>query len=219
MIFVRRPKRFGKRRGREEFKRLCARFIAKTDDGDACSVMVTGCNAREGASSVALNLAETCADEIGDGVLLVESNMRSPILAKSLKLKPVPGLSDLIDGSVEQEDVVHRPKNSFGVILAGKPVVQPATLLNSDRIMTIMAELKKSFRLIILDSPPVMAYSDALFLAPKVDQVLLVVRGEKTRWEVAQQAVQKLNEVEAPLCGTVLNGKKFYIPKLIYDRL
>lgn len=214
------PKRLRSRQGKEEFKRLCARILAEPDNGKTVTVMVMGCNVGDGASSVAINLAEACADKIGEGVLLVDANMRQPSLENFYKLKAGPGLSDLVLGTEDEVDVLQKVKGQpFKIVTAGTKLAEPGPLLNSERVAVVLNSLKKNFRIVIIDAAAVITYSDSLFLAPKIDMSLLVVRGEKTRWEVARQAVNKLDEVGAKVYGTVLNGKKFHIPKFVYNRL
>jgi protein-tyrosine kinase len=199
---------------------MCARILAEPDNGKAVTVMVLGCNVGDGASSVAVNLAEACADKIGEGVLLVDANMRKPSLASFYKLKAGPGLSDLVLGTDEEADVLQKVKDKpFKIVTAGTKISEPGPLLNSERVAVVLNSLKKNFRIVIVDSAAVITYSDSLFLAPKIDLSLLVVRAEKTRWEVARQAADKLDEVGAKVYGTVLNGKKFHIPKFVYNRL
>ena len=72
---------------------------------------------------------------------------------------------------------------------------------------------------VIIDGPPVTTYPDSSNLAVVADGAILVVRAEKTRWEVAQKAIKVLNEAGAAVLGGVLNGRKYHIPEFIYKRL
>ncbi len=211
-------KRLKKGRGKEEFKRLCARVMASTDGAGARTVMVVGCNVGEGASTVAVNLAQTFVQEAGSGVLLAEANFRRPTFSKFFRLKNPAGLADVIEKKKTLDEAVQEIKDDeLKVLTAGEKVDRPGSLFTSDGMNDFLRDAKEKFKVIIFDAPPIIAFSDSQYIAPKMDMVLLVVKAEKTRWEVARQAVQKLEEVGANIGGTVLCGKKFYVPKLIYN--
>ena len=80
----------------------------------------------------------------------------------------------------------------------------------------ILAELKKSYRFILIDSPPVIPYMDASIIAPMTDGVVLLIQANLTRSEVVDHSIEKLESVGGKIVGIVLNKRVFHIPKWIY---
>jgi len=72
---------------------------------------------------------------------------------------------------------------------------------------------------ILIDTPPISISSDAIAIAAKADGVIMVIKAEKTRWEVAQNTKQRIEGGNGNIIGVVLNGRRFYIPKWLYQRL
>lgn len=96
---------------------------------------------------------------------------------------------------------------------------QYAERLTPEQLRDLLQLLAGQYRFVIIDGDPVYSSGDILTLSTQVDGVVLVVRSEETRWEVAQAAAQRLIQAEAKLIGSVFNARKYYMPKWVYDRL
>lgn len=182
--------------------------------------MISSCNKCEGASTIAVNLSGIFAQESTGETLVIDANLRNSSLEKVYGVKKAPGLTDIV---VEEVDIVAaisttKIKN-LKVLTAGNPVSNPTSVLNSEKLSNLLDNLKKSFKYIIIDSAPIMPFSDSVYLSSKVDIILLVIEAERTRWEIIQEAIQKLSLDENKVLGTVLNKKKSHIPSVIYKRL
>ena len=79
--------------------------------------------------------------------------------------------------------------------------------------------MKAEAEWVLFDSPPINSFNDSIALAHRVDAVVMVVEAEKTRWEVAQSAKQRVESGNGKILGIVLNKRRYYIPKFIYKRL
>jgi len=105
-----------------------------------------------------------------------------------------------LDGSVYQTET-----ENLSVITSGSSPPNPAELLGSEKMVDILREVKKQADLVIVDSPPVMAVTDASVLASRVDGVLLVLKPGETHMAAARQTVDQLRRVGAKILGVVLN--------------
>ena len=131
-----------------------------------------------------------------------------------------PGVTQLFCGKDDLLAVMQRTEtDGLFVVTAGSPVANPCSLFESASINARIEQMRNEADWILLTTPPVNAYNDALALATKVDGVVLVVEAEKTRWEVAQSARERLEDARANILGVVLNNRKFHIPGWIYRRL
>lgn len=168
-------------------------------------VMVTSSIPREGKSHFASSLALLAASG-GQKVLLVDADLRRPTVADKFSLTPKAGLAELLIQTAKPKDVlVQLPDHgqlSLVPTLAHTQFTQE--LLNSQRMRDLLAEWRKTYDLIVLDSPPVMAVADALTLSSMADAVLFMVRWGQTPRPLVASAIKQLQSANAPLAGTVM---------------
>ncbi len=168
-------------------------------------VVVTSSIPNEGKSVVAVNLALALA-QMGK-VLLIDCDMRKPTIKKVFVLdKNAKGLSQFIAGnSPIDKCIYHKQEEELFVMPAGIVPPNPLELISSNRFKDGLALLEKKFDHIIIDSPPVLAVSDAVVLSTLVNSVIYVVKADETPYQAAQKGIAKLQKVNAPLTGVVLN--------------
>ena len=102
---------------------------------------------------------------------------------------------------------------------AGRPAVAPPRILTDPRIDGMLRELRDRFDLIVVDSAPLGPFAEGVQLSQKVDGVVMVVHSATTRQSLAQRVLALLDDAGANVLGSVLNGRRLYIPRFIYDRL
>jgi capsular exopolysaccharide synthesis family protein len=166
-------------------------------------VLITSAQPGEGKTSVATSLALVQA-LAGQRVLLIDADTRQPSVHEVTGAAREPGLLDVLSGRATLEQAL-RPPNEipFAILPAGAPTPNTPTLLASQRMDALLAELRPRFDLIVLDSPPVMAASDSRILARKLDAVALVVRWAATRRETVRHTLRQL-EGDGALVGVLL---------------
>jgi len=105
------------------------------------------------------------------------------------------------------------------LMTAGIEGGDPPSVLEDQAVEERLHLLSGHFGHVILDAPPVHVSADALAFASKVDGIVLVIRAEATRWEVVQRAREQLEKAGGRILGTVLNRRRYVIPKRLYKRL
>ena len=125
------------------------------------------------------------------------------------------GLSDLLKGRENLGETVHVFNEYLDVLTSGKIPPNPSEMLGSRAMEHLIQSLKNEYEMIILDSAPLQAVTDAQILSTKADGTILVVRAEKTKRDSVRQAKELLKKVDANILGVVLNGvenirKKYY---------
>ncbi|WP_161879304.1 CpsD/CapB family tyrosine-protein kinase [Alkalibacterium sp. MB6] len=173
------------------------------------TIMVTSSVQGEGKSVIASNLALVFASQ-GKRVLLVDADLRRPTLHKKFNLPNNNGLSSFLIGTIPALSVIlDKPYNkNLYILTSGVIPPNPAELLASQRMEDLMVKLKAQFDLIIIDSPPVTAVSDAQILASRVDGTLFVVRKGVAKKHNLLRSKELMENVQARVIGTVFNGKK-----------
>lgn len=175
-------------------------------DRPAKTILVTSPAPMEGKSTMAANLGVVMA-QAGLKTIIVDADLRRPVQHQIFQVANLGGLTDLLR-SPELEINSHlRNTNvqNLQLITCGDLPPNPSELLGSQRMEQLLANLKELVDIVILDSPPAVAVTDAAVLSNRVDGVVLVTQAGQTRRDVAKQAVLNLQQAGANLLGAVLN--------------
>ena len=180
------------------------------------TILISSSMEGEGKTTVAVNFAIALA-QLGR-TCLVEGDLRQPGVAGAFKIDPRGGITDFLNGSVSLRDsLVDVPGvENLAVLSSGPTPENPSDVLSSPRMIELLATLKQNFSFIVIDSPPVIHFSDARFLSSLVDEVVLVGRYGVTTRRVLQRTAELLNEVHASVAGVVLNGIDLSSPDYNY---
>ncbi len=203
----------------ESYRALRTNILRTTQDKLMKAILITSSNHFEGKTTTAINLALAMSDVPGYKTLLIDSDLRFPTVHDRLGLMQSPGLTEILEGSTGLDpEIIDTEKENLKIITSGNLPHYPVELLESKRLMALLRELKSKFDLILIDSPPVIPYSDASVLSSQVDGVLLVVQSGRTRREDIQQVQATLQDNQAKVLGVVLNRQKHFVPDRIYKR-
>jgi succinoglycan biosynthesis transport protein ExoP len=170
-----------------------------------CVILVSSSAASEGKTTIATNLA-TVLTERGK-TCLVESDFRRPVLASALGLSPKIGLCQVLSGevSLEQAMICLPEIPNLCLLPSGPFAAKTEDLIDSGHMKALIIALRDSFDFVVIDSPPVILFSDARVLATLADRVVLVGRYGLTTRRAITRCAQILDEVGAPPIGVVLN--------------
>lgn len=190
----------------EAYKLLRANLLfALPDEGKSRVVGITSSSQGEGKSTTALNLSHMLA-EAGKKVLLLETDMRLPSIAKRMDLVQSPGLSNLLAGisgtkEVIQESGVH---DKLKIMSAGDLPPNPSELLGSKRMQAVIEVLGSMYDFVVLDLPPVIEVSDAVVASQLTDGVIMVVRQNYADRRLLDESIRQLKYVNAKILGFVM---------------
>jgi polysaccharide biosynthesis transport protein len=204
----------------EAFRALRTSLLLSQADHPPQVILVTSALPREGKTTAAVNLAVTLA-QLGDRTLLMDSDLRKPGIRRALNLTigKEAGLSSYLAGVSTLDEVLvpHPTISNLEALTTGPVPPSPADLLSSHRMREAIAELRLRFKFIVIDSPPVMAATDAVILSALTDGVLLVVRSGETPKEAFTRTRDLLAAVKCRLLGVVLNAVDSSAPDYYYS--
>jgi capsular exopolysaccharide synthesis family protein len=172
-------------------------------------ILVTSPMAHEGKSTVASNLAISLAQG-GRSVLLIDADLRCPTQHTVHKRERSPGLVQVLAESRGIEELVQETVvDGLKFLAAGCETPNPAELLMSARFGAVIAEARRHYDVIIVDSPPILMVTDSAIAAAAADGIMLVVRVGQTKRQNVQRALEILKELGTPILGTVINAIGF----------
>jgi succinoglycan biosynthesis transport protein ExoP len=203
----------------EAYRSIRTSLAAQLPGTGSRVVAVASSQPLEGKTTTAVNIAMALAVG-GARVLLIDADMRRPSVHKALRMANDRGLSQLLAGQARMREVVQRTHDpNLLTITAGRTPANPSELLASDRMRALLAGLEQGpFDWIIIDTPPVLAVTDAVILAPLVGAVTFVIGAEMTRWRLAERAVETLLSSNPRNVLAVLNKVNFGRNKYYYSR-
>jgi polysaccharide biosynthesis transport protein len=204
----------------EAFRALRTSILLSQADHPPQVILVTSALPREGKTTAAANLAVTLA-QLGDKTALVDADLRKPGVGRLLNLAggKYAGLSSYLAGvsSLDLVSIPHPAIPNLVAIPTGPLPPNPADLLSSHKLADAIAELRTKFKFIVIDSPPVMAATDAVILSVQADGVLLVVRSGETPKEAFSRTRELLCSVKCRILGVVLNAVDSGAPDYYYS--
>ncbi len=204
----------------EAFRALRTSLLLSQPGRPPQVILVTSALPREGKTTAAANLAVTLA-QLGDRTVLIDADLRKPGVGRLLNLGSgkYAGFSSYLAGvsSLDLVTVPHPSIPNLSAIPTGPLPPNPADLLSSHKLSEAIAELRTKFKFIVIDSPPIMAATDAVILSVQTDGVLLVVRSGETPKEAFTRTRDLLLSVKCHILGVVLNAVDSGAPDYYYS--
>ena len=203
----------------ESFRSLRTSLVFTNGTDGNRMIAVTSTQPLEGKTTTACNLAAALALG-GSRVMLIDADMRRPGLHRTMGLTNEVGLSHVLSGQARVREAVQRTSDpNLYVMTAGRTPPNPSELLSSSRMRSLVATLRDGpFDWVIIDTPPVLAVTDAVIVAPYVSGLVFVVGSEMTRRTHVERAVEMLQTGRPNIIGAVLNRVDLNRNKYYYSR-
>lgn len=192
----------------ESYRSIRTALLLSSEDSDLKSIAISSSLPSEGKSATVSNLAVKLA-QVNKRVLIVDTDFRKPRQHKIFNLKNVYGLTDYLKGNNGINGLIKSTSipNLF-LINSGPVPLNPAELLDSEKMADLVEAMKQYFDYTLFDTAPILASSDAMVLGPRIDGMILIVWGEKTSREALKKAKEKLDLVKAKILGVIINKSK-----------
>ncbi|MBD3868829.1 MAG: CpsD/CapB family tyrosine-protein kinase [Acidobacteria bacterium] len=190
----------------EKFRRL--KSLLSVEDGlNPQVIVVTSSAPGEGKSLVAINLALAFGASKDERTLVIDADLRRPTLYRWLSPSPNIGLAELISEQIDPKHaILHIKDTRLDILPAGKATEDPDQLLGSNRMRELLEQFRGRYKKIIIDTPPIVPFTDADIIAACSDGVLLIARSAKTPISLMRQAESLVQG--APILGIVINDQK-----------
>ena len=170
------------------------------------SIAFTSSGPDEGKSTVLANLAVALA-QTGKKILVIDADLRLPVQHKIFTRLNAVGLTNVLAENADLDECIRETKSEGVYLLSSGPIPpNPAELLASERMTCLIKKLTERFDYVLVDTPPVLAVTDAVLLSVKVDGIILVAVSGRTRIDRAKEAKEHLVRAKARILGVVLNS-------------
>lgn len=172
-------------------------------------ICVTSCDENEGKTTVCLQLARSLA-ELGKNVLVIDADMRKSVMAgRNTNAVKAVGLSEILTSMVKLGDAIYATQYpTMQIIFAGKYPPNPVELLNGKYFSALLAETRKVYQYVIVDTPPLGRVIDAAVVAPHCDGSILIIGSNSIHRRQAQEVVAQLQKSGSKILGVVRNNMK-----------
>jgi len=191
----------------ESYRSLRTNISYASVDKKIKSLLVSSPQPGEGKSTTTANLAIAFA-QLRKRTLLVDADLRKPVQHNVFDQARGPGLSEYLVGEVEDINSIILPtkiENLFLLTAGGLPP-NPSELLGSERMGNLVDLLEKDWDMVLFDSPPIIAVTDASMISAEIDAIAMVVKAGQTEKSAVDRALDTIGNVKAPLIGVILNG-------------
>jgi len=190
----------------EAYRSLRTNLMFTKDTGRIRSLVLTSNEPGDGKSFTAANLTITLA-QLKSNTLLIDSDLRRGVLHNTFGVPKEPGFSNYLTDVVPLQSIIHETQvPNLSMISCGSLIPNPSELLGSHQMQRFLDEVRRKFDLVVFDTPPLNAATDAVVVGTQVDAVVLVIRAGKTTRDLAKSKLELFSSVPAKLLGVVLNG-------------
>lgn len=192
----------------EQYRTIRTNIEFSAIDREIKTIVITSSGPGEGKSTTAANIAVVMAQN-GQSVLLIDADMRKPTAHYTFNVPNTRGLTNVLTKQDSLEDTAIKTRiENLSLLTCGPIPPNPAELLNSKMMSLFLKRAQELFDTIIIDTPPIMAVTDAQILASKCDGTIIVVSSGKTESEELKKSKELLTNAKAKLLGAILNNKK-----------
>lgn len=189
----------------EAFRTLRTSLHYVADKEDMKVILITSPGMSDGKTTVVTNLAASLA-QAGEKVLVIDADLRKPRCHKIFSISNRSGLTNALADSQDVEELIQTTTiDGLSVLTSGPTPPNPAELLESERMRTLLAKVRSNYDRVLVDCPPAGALADTYILASRVDGIILVLVSGETRIDVAQDVKNSLERAKGRIIGVVLN--------------
>jgi capsular exopolysaccharide synthesis family protein len=191
----------------EAYRSLRTSLVYSDGEDKVKSILVSSAGPGDGKTTTVANLAITLAN-MGKKTILIDTDLRRPVVNKVFNVKKSPGITEFLTGHVEKfsDTIVKTSVENLYVVPSGIVPPNPSELLGSKKLVNLIKELESKWDMVLFDSPPLVAVTDATMVSKEIDKIIIVVKVGRTDNKAFEHTIGALKKVSAPIGGIVLNA-------------
>jgi capsular exopolysaccharide synthesis family protein len=185
-------------------------------DRNLKSILIPDMENPEDTAIVIANIGIYLSKEAGHKVLIIDANLRDPVISKLFNLSGSPGLDDILEGRISFTDAIHDAGDNLHILPTREAALNPAILVRSSMMSDIIQKAKEYFEIVLVSSPDLKNFTDSQILASLSDYIAFVVNEGGIHRHVAKRIIEPLEEKMPNAVGVILNNQRHVIPEMIY---
>lgn len=189
----------------EAYRKIATNIEFSNIDNVIKTIMVTSAKQDEGKTTTICNLAMVMTEH-KKKILLIDLDLRKPVIHKMYKLPNKKGLTDILINKDSYEPYLNNVYPGLDVLTTGIIPANPAEIINSKSLKELIKEMSQNYDYIFFDTPPVMLVSDPITISTYADAVIMAIEHGKTEKDLVKKAVESLKQVNANIIGAVMNN-------------
>ncbi len=189
----------------EAYRGLRTNIQFMNPDKPIHSLVISSPGPGDGKSTTVINIAITFAN-LGKKTILIDCDLRKPILHKVFNISRNPGLTDVMKSETSIDIIRQTEIPNLDIITSGDIPPNPSEILASQKLKNFLTKVSENYDIVLLDSPPIIAVTDAIILSKITDAIILVVKANSTDLRIVERSIDQLSQVNCILAGAVLNG-------------
>jgi capsular exopolysaccharide synthesis family protein len=189
----------------EAYRKIATNIEFSNIDNVIKTIMVTSAKQDEGKTTTIYNLAMVMTEH-KKKILLIDLDLRKPVIHKIFKLPNTKGLTDILINKDSYEPYLNNVYPGLDVLTTGIIPANPAEIINSKSLKELIKEMSQNYDYIFFDTPPVMLVSDPITISTYADAVIMAIEHGKTEKDLVKKAVESLKQVNANIIGAVMNN-------------
>ncbi|MFL3009197.1 MAG: polysaccharide biosynthesis tyrosine autokinase [Candidatus Neomarinimicrobiota bacterium] len=191
----------------EAYRSLRTSLLYSDTQDKIKSILVSSAGPGDGKTTTVANLAITMAN-MGKKVLLIDTDLRRPVINKVFNLPKSPGITEHLTGHFKDFSklILESKIKNLYIVPSGITPPNPSELLGSKKLVNLIKKLESEWDIVFFDSPPLIAVTDATMVSKEIDKIIVVVKVGKTENKAFEHTISALKNVSAPIGGIVLNA-------------
>ena len=191
----------------EAYRSLRTSLLYTDIDKETKSILVSSAGPGEGKTTTVANMAITYAN-LGKRTLLLDTDLRRPVVHQVLELQKEPGITNYLAKETKNfEDLIQKTEiENLYVVTSGIIPPNPSELLGSNKMSDLIKKLEEEWDIVLFDSPPLVAVTDATMISKEIDKIIMVVKVGQTDKKALEHTINSLENVGSPLGGVVMNA-------------
>tara|TARA_B100001250_G_scaffold414394_1_gene452487 strand:+ start:276 stop:2579 length:2304 start_codon:yes stop_codon:yes gene_type:complete len=191
----------------EAYRSLRTSIVYSDTKDNIKSILVSSAGPGDGKTTTVANLAITLAN-MGKKTILIDTDLRRPVVNKVFNVKKSPGITEYLTGHIENfsDTIIKTNIENLYVVPSGIVPPNPSELLGSEKLVNLIKDLENEWDMVLFDSPPLVAVTDATMVSKEIDKIIIVVKVGRTDNKAFEHTIKSLKKVSAPIGGIVLNA-------------
>jgi protein-tyrosine kinase len=199
-------------------KAIAVNIKLKLGEGKKGGILFVSSIPGEGTSTICAHVGQALARLIPGKVLLMDCQAQKPEIHKIFKTEAVPGLMEIIQGRTSWPEAIRKSIiENFYILPFGQKPKEPMLILGSRGMEDLLKALKENFDIILMDAPPILTSVEAEWIAPRVENIILVIKAQSTRRDVVLQAMERIRHYKE-FMGAILNQQNFIVTPFLFKK-